>query len=783
MTATAGVTESPRSRPRSENAALCELTEDAYANAGVTNAIGGSTHSLSIAHSQLNSSGDAVSVAAKLEGHKMGRPGLTDMDEVRRRVTLITARVDLLSPSLKPDDMDQMVPGRSPFESGDSAAEWRPVTPPRPRRPRAGVSPAAAVRHLGLEWNLLQSGKVVARVAGAAAALQIVLTVATTIIRSSAVVSDELTWYDILTAGGTVLATIQVACVVWGAQLHLRALALLDPLLRRFPLMTLAARYELLAEVLVLALHEPVLLRFQVAGAHKLAVLAMMRAYLLLKALCTYSTQAGGVAASLARYRPGLLFELRILYLLRPAAAVGSAWAAGLLVGAFALYVLEDCSGASWDCSALSFGDACWLAWITMTTVGYGDLYPHTALGKVAACALTLYGVACIALAVSWVADSVHLSGKQRKLAEFLVSASRRREVERLAARIIGLKVLNYFRKRRGPGGRELLMISRRGREVVRLCSRFRRLRRELALALESLHDPGWGEEACARLLSSTEERILTAMAAERSAVPRRVLRWSHENPAAPLPGGGDKTQPQQEHRCEAPQGGAAPMLPPGQNSSAQSSPIQNPLAGREPQLTDFLMEQNEKKVPQLPAPEQLPRPQKLERLPTPTKEEPLSRQAARPVFLRHTPASTEPVLPGLVPSAGEKGRKSMQQRPSVPSLDVQSETTSSGLGPVQVSATLSSRPSGSSVPGSPSRRAAATKQAAETALQQVANPPSRRTTGQSEDGALNASLDGPSGALAMQQQLHQINLSLQSLAQGMLVLLSRTPAVPPTAR
>ena len=43
-----------------------------------------------------------------------------------------------------------------------------------------------------------------------------------------------------------------------------------------------------------------------------------------------------------------------------------------------------------------SFGDAVWWAIVTFTTVGYGDLYPVTSGGRVAAVLLMLGGVALI---------------------------------------------------------------------------------------------------------------------------------------------------------------------------------------------------------------------------------------------------------------------------------------------------------------------------------------------------------------------------------------------------
>ncbi len=51
-----------------------------------------------------------------------------------------------------------------------------------------------------------------------------------------------------------------------------------------------------------------------------------------------------------------------------------------------------------------SFGDALWWAVATVTTVGYGDLYPVTVLGRLVATALMLVGIALVGVITAAVA-------------------------------------------------------------------------------------------------------------------------------------------------------------------------------------------------------------------------------------------------------------------------------------------------------------------------------------------------------------------------------------------
>jgi voltage-gated potassium channel len=116
--------------------------------------------------------------------------------------------------------------------------------------------------------------------------------------------------------------------------------------------------------------------------------------------------------------------------------SIYAAGGASLLVVVAALAVL-DVERSSPDANTSDFGDAIWWAVSTMTTIGYGDHYPVTSVGRVAAFGLMLGGIALLgtvtATLASWLVETV---AAEKQQAEDLHAIVRRLEakVDRLAA-------------------------------------------------------------------------------------------------------------------------------------------------------------------------------------------------------------------------------------------------------------------------------------------------------------------------------------------------------------
>jgi voltage-gated potassium channel len=81
--------------------------------------------------------------------------------------------------------------------------------------------------------------------------------------------------------------------------------------------------------------------------------------------------------------------------------------------GAIGLYLVE---GNVPDSKITNIGDAFWWAIVTVTTVGYGDIYPVTIEGKIIASVLMIFGIAILGILISTLGASFIESRLKPKL-------------------------------------------------------------------------------------------------------------------------------------------------------------------------------------------------------------------------------------------------------------------------------------------------------------------------------------------------------------------------------
>ena len=95
-----------------------------------------------------------------------------------------------------------------------------------------------------------------------------------------------------------------------------------------------------------------------------------------------------------------------------------------VFVGAFAEYIVE----ASVHNSKINtFGDALWWSIVTVTTVGYGDIYPVTITGRIIASILMIIGITILGLFISTLGNSL-IESKLSKINNQSISKIRNKE-------------------------------------------------------------------------------------------------------------------------------------------------------------------------------------------------------------------------------------------------------------------------------------------------------------------------------------------------------------------
>lgn len=104
------------------------------------------------------------------------------------------------------------------------------------------------------------------------------------------------------------------------------------------------------------------------------------------------------------------------------------------------------------------YANCVWLIIITMTTVGYGDEFPITVLGKVVAVSASLAAVILLAITTNLVVSKLTLSRSEAKVMEVMSSISLRDDLRSSAAVVIQrwLRAYSrYMKERRGGGGKD----------------------------------------------------------------------------------------------------------------------------------------------------------------------------------------------------------------------------------------------------------------------------------------------------------------------------------------
>lgn len=130
-------------------------------------------------------------------------------------------------------------------------------------------------------------------------------------------------------------------------------------------------------------------------------------------------------------------FSMRANIKKRPLMVVVMLWIIILVTCSFALRVFERPLDTFNNFNISSYWNAIWLLSVTMTTVGYGDIYPNTIVGRLITIFVSFCGIISISLLVIAITNSLVFEGGEKDVYLILERIHLTEEKDILAARLV----------------------------------------------------------------------------------------------------------------------------------------------------------------------------------------------------------------------------------------------------------------------------------------------------------------------------------------------------------
>ena len=231
-----------------------------------------------------------------------------------------------------------------------------------------------------------------------------------------------------------------------------------------------------------------------------LVVLTLSRTYLFMRVFGHYSrwiSRQTRIMSTNLKLNIGISFALRAEFKQRPLATIALLTLCTVLLLSLPLHVYERTYSGLGQCavSLQLLSNAMWSMIITMTTVGYGDTYPSTHLGRIVATASCLFGTLLTSLMVLSLTLKSTLSAQELKAYSRIKRGPTQARIRAEAADIIK-EVFRFYgvQKREKQGtGHTLALAFLWWTRAKRAIRRFNEKKRSLAdsTAEEILHQLG----------------------------------------------------------------------------------------------------------------------------------------------------------------------------------------------------------------------------------------------------------------------------------------------------
>ena len=111
-------------------------------------------------------------------------------------------------------------------------------------------------------------------------------------------------------------------------------------------------------------------------------------------------------------------FSLKCLFKDNPMILIGIFFTVSAMIFAFQIYLVERRAAFLSDNSDAfpnNYMNALWLVLMTITTVGYGDYFPHTAIGRIIILIVAIWGTFIVSMMVVVVSNTLTMEKNEKR--------------------------------------------------------------------------------------------------------------------------------------------------------------------------------------------------------------------------------------------------------------------------------------------------------------------------------------------------------------------------------
>ena len=183
-------------------------------------------------------------------------------------------------------------------------------------------------------------------------------------------------------------------------------------------------------------------------NSDELACLFMMAARALLLLRCApyvagFAGRQSRMYANLNHLDLSTGLALRLTFLRAPARLLGAVTVVLLAVAGFALQLAERRVNHDLD----DYANCFWLAVVSMTGIGFGELYPQTPIGRVASAAAFAWGALLSALIILTLMSSTRLTEAESRVSKMIEHGRSRANIKQRAASYIQAAWASYLER------------------------------------------------------------------------------------------------------------------------------------------------------------------------------------------------------------------------------------------------------------------------------------------------------------------------------------------------